>query len=318
MGSTNSRVNHPPRIDRSYPKFEHFIEVAPGFWNCRVDFIVFKVNIKSHMSVARLSNGDFVSIDAVTLSSKAKSELDQLTQNGEKLVGCLHTHPFHTMAIPAFHAAYPGTDHRKYYGCPRHLKKIREDSSGAPITWAGDLNTCAARDRFLPDLEMRIPAGSEFVNPKPPNANHFSNVFVFHPASKVVVQDDTVTYIRKPLIVMRVLGLGPYSMHFHSSIKGPGLKPTPEAPLEFIAWFQKMLDDWDFDTLISAHNGGCYGIGKITAQKLLTASEPQLRQLSKKNLKNASEAGGPAVSTGGETQPVDCGWSSDPNECECG
>ena len=49
----------------------------------------------------------------------------------------------------------------------------------------------------------------------------------------------------------------------------------------------QVLDDWDFDHLISAHNGGCYGVGKETAQALLTESEPLLRQLSERNAKAA-------------------------------
>jgi len=44
-----------------------------------------------------------------------------------------------------------------------------------------------------------------------------------------------------------------------------------------------MLKDWDFVNLISAHNGGCYGTAKETAQALLHDSESMLRALSKRN-----------------------------------
>ena len=132
---------------------------------------------------------------------------------------------------------------------------ITEDATGAQISWSGDLNDPCTRKVFEPDIEMRIPAGSEFVDPQPPTSNHFSNVFVFHPASKTVVQDDTVLYIRDAQLLMKIFGYRSYSMHFHPSMKGPGLHPTEAAPLEFLDWFGQLLRDWDFEHLISAHTG---------------------------------------------------------------
>eukprot|EP01043_Picozoa_sp_COSAG02_P067182 COSAG02_NODE_10703_length_1879_cov_2.104494_2_plen_216_part_00 len=188
MGSSASRENHPPEIQRAHPNFRCFIEVAPGFYNYRTDFRLGPagaLNIMTHMSVARLSSGDFVAIDAAVLTPEALAELNELTEDGTKLVASLHTHPFHTLAIPAFHAVFPATETRRYFGCPRHLHAITEDSAGNPIGWAGNLNDVCTRQSFLPDLDMRVPAGSEFIDPQPPTDNHFSNVFVFHPASKV-------------------------------------------------------------------------------------------------------------------------------------
>eukprot|EP01052_Picozoa_sp_SAG31_P031118 SAG31_NODE_3266_length_4472_cov_4.101142_7_plen_46_part_01 len=37
---------------------------------------------------------------------------------------------------------------------------------------------------------------------------------------------------------------------------GPGLRPTPEAPLIFRDWFNQLLLEWDFVNVISAHNSG--------------------------------------------------------------
>ena len=138
-------------------------------------FISVSVVLQTHMSVCKLADGNFVAIDAAVLSPKAKLELDELTDGGEKLVGCIMTHPFHTLAIPDFHAAYPATATRLYYGCPRHCRTILEDSSGAAIKWAGNLNCLEVRKSFESDLEMRVPAGSEFVDPQPPTTNHFAN-----------------------------------------------------------------------------------------------------------------------------------------------
>ena len=317
MGANQSGENHPPEFERQFPHFENFVEVAPGFWNYRTDFKTGPgnvLNIKTHMSVAQLGGGrGFVAIDAAELTPDAKAELDELTGGGEKLVASVHTHPYHTLAIPAFHAAYPASPTRRYLGCPRHLGVVTKDTSGAAIEWSGDLNDCCVRDTFKPEIEMRLPAGSEFVDPQPPTSNHFSNVFVFHRASKTVVQDDTVVYIREPQLLMRVFGFGPYSMHFHASITGPGLYPTAEAPLQFIAWFQQLLEDWDFENLISAHNGGCYGIAKSNALALLESKKPMLEGLSKRN---AAKAAGKPVEAVATDKPM--GWSDDPNQCECG
>lgn len=103
-------------------------------------------------------------------------------------------------------------------------------------------------------------------------------------------------------------------MYFHPSMKGPGLLPTPEAPLEFMAWFQQLLDDWDFEHLISAHNGGCYGAAKTVAQELLTVSGPLLRKLSERNAAAARGDGGLANEEYNPQEPM--GWSE--TECECG
>ena len=39
---------------------------------------------------------------------EAQKELDEITNHGETLVAVVNTHPFHTMGIQPFHAAYPG------------------------------------------------------------------------------------------------------------------------------------------------------------------------------------------------------------------
>eukprot|EP00037_Helgoeca_nana_P032502 m.414155 g.414155 ORF g.414155 m.414155 type:complete len:317 (-) comp29256_c0_seq1:157-1107(-) len=313
--SSSKRANSPAEFERVYPHFKHFIEVAPRFWNYRTEFIVSKVvDVKTHMSVVELQAGTFVAIDAAELTPEARRELDVLTSNGEKLVASIHTHPFHTLAIPAFHAAYPVNAHRQYYGCPRHVKRITEDSNGSTIAWAGDLNECRVRRLFEPDLEMRLPTGSEFVNPQPAHTNHFSGVWVYHKASKTVVQDDTVVYIRKPGILLQMFGFPPFTMHFHPSLKGPGLYPTEEAPLDFFDWFQQMLYDWDFENLVSAHNGGCYGVAKETAQALLTAHEPMLKKLSQKNARRADGF----LSDDDDEEASPDGWSDNLLNSECG
>lgn len=182
----------------------------------------------------------YVAIDAAELTKDAKAELDELTANGDKLVASLHTHPFHTMAIPAFHAAYPATEKRRYIGCPRHLRKITKDAAGAEIKWSASFEDPAVLDSFSPDLEMRIPEGAEFVDPQPPSKNHFSNVFVFHPMSKTLTQDDTVLYFRDSSFVLKAVGKKQNTMEFHNTLTSVGLYKTKEAPLKFMAWFRKV------------------------------------------------------------------------------
>ena len=114
---------------------------------------------------------------------------------------------------------------------PRHLG-IRSDTAGAPIVWFGNLNDMCARTAFEPDISMRIPAGAEFINPQPPHKNHFSNVWVFHRASKTVHNDDCVMFFDNPPFAFRLIGYRDQSMAFHGSITGPGLYPTEAAPLE--------------------------------------------------------------------------------------
>ena len=41
-----------------------------------------------------------------------------------------------------------------------------KDNAEDLVTWTGDLNTQEARDTFEPEIAMRIPDGSEFVNPQ--------------------------------------------------------------------------------------------------------------------------------------------------------
>ena len=53
--------------------------------------------------------GDFVAIDCVDLTGQdeLKAELDELTEGGTRLAAVLNTHPYHSLGIDSFHAAYP-------------------------------------------------------------------------------------------------------------------------------------------------------------------------------------------------------------------
>ena len=148
---------------------------------------------------------------------------------------------------------------------------------------------------------MRIPAGGEFVDPKPPRSNHFSNIFVFHKKSKTVHNDDNITVAHDPGFMMRMFGSKDGRAYFHPSIKGPGLFHTKEAPWEYKKWVEDMLADWDFVNLCTAHNGNAVGDAKDLIKATLNAFEPKFQEISERNA-----AGKPPTDEGA--------WSKDPND----
>ena len=207
-----------PPFLRAFPHFEHFVEVAPGFWNLHTPFKVLNgaLDVCTHMSVCRLADDRFIAIDAAPLSEEAQRELAELTRQGSSLVAVIMTHPFHTLSIPGFHALYPSSEARPWYGCPRHLLKVTKDSQGAPIAWKGDLADVGVRDAFEPEIAMSVPDGGEIVDPKPPDRNHLSTVLVLHRPSRTVHCDDLLNFIERPSLLLRLaIGKG---MHFHPSL----------------------------------------------------------------------------------------------------
>eukprot|EP01114_Cavostelium_apophysatum_P016527 TRINITY_DN4720_c0_g1_i1.p1 TRINITY_DN4720_c0_g1~~TRINITY_DN4720_c0_g1_i1.p1 ORF type:complete len:288 (+),score=62.24 TRINITY_DN4720_c0_g1_i1:119-982(+) len=239
-------------------------EIGSGFFNIRGHFKIALglVDLQTQMSLLRLSNGNFLVIDTIELTETIKKEIDQLTDNGKKIEAVVATHPFHTLAFPNFHKAYPNPP---YYGTPRHVRRIKE------ITWAGDLSDCNVRSKWKPDVDIRIPDGTEFVNPLPEKSNHFCGAFVFHKESKTIHNDDTVMYAEDPSFLLRVAGFKKGSMCFHVSMKGPGLLPTPDAPFLFRDFINNVIRDWDFDNFCTAHFG-CK-VGGAKAQLIQTNKE---------------------------------------------
>eukprot|EP00667_Euglena_gracilis_P019728 EG_transcript_21192 len=250
---------------------KRFVQVGPGFYNAHVPFRIFHVlDIGTQMSLCELPNGKFVVLDTVELDDALKADIDMLTDSGRLIEAVVATHPFHTLAFPAFHRQYPAP---QYFGTPRHLRRLPN------IPWAGDVSEEAVHRRWEPHLAMLIPAGAEFDHPLPESSNHFSNLFVLHRASRTVHTDDTVLYLRHPGLLLRLFGLHDGTMMFHPSIRGPGLLPTPEAPRQFERWAEALLRDWDFDTLCSAHNACREGGAKAMLQRTLDDARPLLRRL---------------------------------------
>jgi hypothetical protein len=127
-------------------------EIGPGFWNVHARFrmLVEKIDIGTQMSIVQLSNGNFVVFNTVELDDHLRRQINKLTDNGDLIEGVIGTHPFHTRSFLDFYRAYPQA---AYYGTPRHLRQIPQ------IPWLGSLDESYVREKWEPDVEMRIPAG---------------------------------------------------------------------------------------------------------------------------------------------------------------
>ncbi|XP_037047192.1 uncharacterized protein LOC119081980 [Bradysia coprophila] len=278
------------------PQTPQLNQIGPGFWNVRASFKLFKlIDIGTHMSLVQLRNGNFLVIDTVEMNDQLKKELDDLTNNGTKIEAVVGVHPFHTLAFPGFYKLYPDA---KYYGTPRHLRNLKD------VQWTGQLDdNKESLSRWEPEVELRIPAGAEYINPQPEKSNHFVSVFVHHRDSKTLHVDDTLMYAENPGIMFRLFGLKAGSTVFHPSIKDHGLYPTAEAPLQFRDWINQMLKDWDFDNLCTAHIGVKSGGAHAAVEELMKNSEKFFIDLSERNKKKIP----PTVGKQGE-------WVSG-NEC---
>eukprot|EP01006_Ploeotia_vitrea_P067124 TRINITY_DN96487_c0_g1_i1.p1 TRINITY_DN96487_c0_g1~~TRINITY_DN96487_c0_g1_i1.p1 ORF type:complete len:293 (-),score=48.95 TRINITY_DN96487_c0_g1_i1:42-890(-) len=262
------------------PTFGALQQVGEAIWNVRGHFKAFGlVELGTHMTFIKLNSGKFVALSTIKLDNDLKAQIDKLTNNGEDLEAVIATHPFHTMHFGPFYDAYPNA---AYYGTPRHIRL----ESLAKIPWAGDVNDACTRKKWEPELEMRIPAGSEFVDPKPPKKNHFSNVFVFHPQSKSVINDDCVLCADDPGFLLRVAGMKDGKMSFHPSLTGPGLIHHPDSPNLFKEFILEMMKDWDFDNMLTAHNGNKMGGAKEALAELLKKAEKDFQKMAAKFAKD--------------------------------
>jgi hypothetical protein len=163
---------------------------------------------------------------------------------------------------------------------------------------------------------MRIPAGAEFVNPQPERTNHFSNVFVFHKPSRTFHVDDTLMVFNNPgFLLRRGAGLKDGGMYFHLSITNHGLLPHPDSPKQFYCWMEKMIHDWDFDSIVTAHNGVQVGGAKEKLKELMNRFEKKMAELTKQKAEAWKANGGVLQNP----NSMEGAWSDDWRDtCECG
>jgi hypothetical protein len=131
---------------------DEFYQVGSNFWNIRGRFKILAklIDIETHMSFIQLQNGNFLVVDTVELDDRLRQEINHLTDNGNKIEAVIGVHPFHTLSFQNFYESYPNA---AYYGTPRHLRRLTK------IPWAGRLDDCNVRNKWEPDVQLRIPAG---------------------------------------------------------------------------------------------------------------------------------------------------------------
>jgi hypothetical protein len=218
------------------------IQISDNFWNIRGSFkIAGLIDIGTQASLVRLKSGKFIFLDSYTLGGSVLREIDQLTDNGKNVAAVLNLHPFHTVHVAWMHERYPGASH---FGTARHLSKFPE------LKWhvsrTEDTKTHAM---FAADLEFSVPRGVDFISDD--ENVHFSSVLVFHPASQTMHVDDTLMYIRLP-VLMRFFGL-PDTLSFHPTL-AKVLEKRGGAVQDFREWFQELAENWqNTENLCAAH-----------------------------------------------------------------
>jgi len=247
-------------MDRETITFRYLIQVGPGHWNVRgqLTSMCGLMDIGTHMSLLKLKNGRFLTLEM-------KKEVDILTVNGTLIDACIATHPFHTLFFKPFNALYPSI---KLIGTPRHILKFPD------LKWdGGSIETRLDEWEDL-GVQLRVPAGAEFI--KPTENNHFSCVFVFHEQSRTIFVDDTLMFISptetKRLLCCCLPCVGNSLLLHVTAFDGDintGLIPQPESVDIFVAWMEGIIADWDFDTICTAHTGNKVGGAKTTLQQMM-------------------------------------------------
>lgn len=226
---------------------EQILKVSKDFWNIRGVFKIGGVlNIGTHASLVRCSNGKYVLLDAYTLPDDIKQQVDAVTNNGADIQAIINLHPFHTVHVQRSHHQYPKA---KLYGTARHVKKFPE------LPWQPELTEsaeCAAL--FAEDFEFSIPAGVDFISS---NENlHFSSVLAYHKASKTIHSDDTFMYLMLPGPLGK---LKKPQLTFHMTLGGT-LEKRAGAVAEFRAWAQQLSQQWrGAENLCAAHSATLLG-----------------------------------------------------------
>jgi len=218
------------------------LQIADNFWNIRGSFkIAGLIDIGTQVSLLRRPDGKFIFLDSYTLEGEVKQEIDELTNGGNDVEFVLNLHPFHTIHVPGMHESYP---HARHFGTSRHLSRFPE------LAWQ---KTCTEdpqlHAKFKQDLEFSVPRGVDFISTD--EKIHFSSVLVFHRASRTIHVDDTLMYIRLPLL-MRFFGLTD-TVSFHPTL-AKVLQKRPGAANDFRQWAEELTTRWhDAENLCAAH-----------------------------------------------------------------
>ena len=218
------------------------IQISDNFWNIRGSFkIAGVIDIGTQASLVRLASGKFVFLDSYTLSGSVLREVDQLTNDGKNVVAVLNLHPFHTIHVNWMHERYPNASH---FGTARHLAKFPD------LSWQPTLmEDQATQAMFARDFEFSIPRGVDFISDD--ENLHFSSVLVFHPSSGTIHVDDTLMYIRLPML-MRFFGITD-ALSFHLTL-AKVLEERAGAVQDFRDWAEELAENWqNAENICAAH-----------------------------------------------------------------
>jgi hypothetical protein len=196
---------------------DELIRVTDDFYNVRGSFKVAGVyDVGTQSSLVRLKSGDFVMLDAYTLSSEVERQVLALTDQGRAVRAILNLHPFHTVHLPHCLRPFPNAS---LYGTRRH--KTRAPA----LPWQSlETDHDELHALFAEDLTFTVPRGVDFI---PHNEQlHFSSVLALHRASRTLHVDDTLSWLQLPFLS---------GLRFHPTLRFV-LQKRPGAAAEFRAW----------------------------------------------------------------------------------
>ena len=218
------------------------IQVSEDFWNIRGSYKIGGViDVGTQASLVRLAGGKFVFLDSYTLSGAVRREVDELTHGGEDVVAILNVHPFHTVHVRRMHEMYPNA---ALYGTQRHLTRF------ADLPWAKERTEDSwLHEQFATDFEFSIPRGVDFISDD--QNVHFSSVLVWHRNSKTIHSDDTLMYVRLPLL-MSWMSMN-NAVSFHPTL-AKVLEKRAGAVQDFRDWATQLIKRWKHaENLCAAH-----------------------------------------------------------------
>jgi hypothetical protein len=227
------------------------LKIANDFWNIRGSFkIAGFVDIGTQASLVRRKNGKFIFLDSYTLSGDTQREIDELTDDGNDVEAVLNLHPFHTIHVAKMFERYPDA---KHYGTARHLAKFPELNWQKLRTEDPELHS-----RFASNFDFSVPRGVDFISDD--ENVHFSSVLAYHRSSRTIHVDDTLMYIRLPLL-MRFFGL-PDAVSFHPTLSKV-LEKRAGAVDDFQQWAKELAEDWSgAENLCAAHTASLIAPGE--------------------------------------------------------
>ncbi|KAJ3094316.1 hypothetical protein HK100_006182, partial [Physocladia obscura] len=237
--------------------FAHYMESKP--------FYIFFYDVGTHVNLLRLKNGRFLVLSAVTLTGDTKAQIDALTHDGDLIEAVIATNP------------------------------------------AGSVESEEIRKLWEPEVELRIPAGCEFNDPKPELTNHFSGIIAYYRASSIVICDDAFSvsapssmfssmfhfasiffsaYFSNTTKSSTDSSAAETTITFHPAMPSQALLKTPKAARQFYDWVVTLTQDWNFDSMASAH--GTFVVGGAK-QALLDCLENARKSLSDHSVANGGD-----------------------------